>query len=66
MNVRTKDALLQKKLYSLTFPENGQRYFMRLVISKFLTFFLSLAPYLVPYLPQIPTFFVLFAILNYQ
>ena len=46
----------------LTFPLNGLTYFALWVISNFLTTFLREAPYLHPYFPQIPTFFVLFAI----
>ena len=47
----------------LTFPLNGLTYLALWVISNFLTTFLRDAPYLQPYLPQIPTFFVLFAII---
>merc|ERR1712021_300612 len=44
-------------------PEKGERYLAFLVTSNFLTIFLRVAPNLAPYLPTIPTFFVLFAIM---
>ena len=47
----------------LTFPQKGDTYLALCVISNFLTTFLREAPYLTPYFPQIPTFFVLFAII---
>lgn len=44
-----------------TFPQNVHVYLECWVISIFLTIFRNEAPYRVPYLPVIPTFFVLFA-----
>lgn len=38
------------------FPQNEQLYLACCVTSIFLITFLNVAPYLVPYLPQIPTF----------
>lgn len=45
-----------------TFPHGGQRYLACCWSSNFLTIFLIAEPYLVPYLPVIPTFLVLLAI----
>ncbi len=47
--------------FILTFPQKEHVYFPCCVISIFLMVFLREAPYLVPYLPQIPTFLVRFA-----
>lgn len=46
----------------LTLPQKEQGYFPCWVISIFLTIFLREAPYLVPYLPVIPTFLVCLAL----
>lgn len=43
-----------------TLPQKGQKYLLCWLISIFLTCFRRLAPYRVPYLPTIPTFFVRF------
>merc|ERR1712113_636486 len=51
--------------FTLFFPQNPHTYLECCVISIFLICFLSEAPYLTPYLPTIPTFFVLFAILSF-
>lgn len=47
--------------FILVFPQKEHKYFEVLEINIFLTIFRSEAPYLVPYLPQMPTFFVRFA-----
>lgn len=44
-----------------TFPQKLQEYLLCWVISIFLTILRKEAPYRVPYLPVIPTFFVRFA-----
>ena len=49
-------------LLTHSLPEKGETYLALWVISNFLTTFLREAPYLVPYLPTIPAFLVLFAI----
>ena len=41
-----------------TLPQKGHVYFECCEISIFLTVFLREAPYLVPYFPHMPTFFV--------
>lgn len=48
--------------HEVTFP-HGAIYFICCWISNFFVIFLKDEPYLTPYLPQIPTFFVLLAIL---
>jgi len=50
-------------LLILDFPQNGHRYRPRWEFSVFFICFLNDAPYLVPYLPTIPTFFVRRAII---
>jgi len=50
-------------LFIASFPQKAQVYLECCVISIFLTIFLRDAPYLVPYFPTTPTFFVLFAII---
>merc|ERR1712226_1624071 len=50
--------------FMASFPQNGHVYLECCVISIFFTVFLREAPYRVPYLPQIPTFFVRLAILT--
>lgn len=47
--------------WKLTFPQKLHEYLLCCVISIFLTILRSEAPYLVPYLPVIPTFLVRFA-----
>ena len=47
-------------------PEKGLTYLAFDVTSNFLTIFLRVAPYLVPYLPTMLTFFVLFAIMQFN
>jgi hypothetical protein len=46
------------------FPQNGQSYLDFYWVTNFFTIFLNEAPYLVPYLPTIPTFLVLLVIAN--
>ena len=48
---------------TLSFPQKTQLYFECWLTSIFLMFFLIEAPYRMPYLPQIPTFFVRLPIL---
>eukprot|EP01119_Soliformovum_irregulare_P020541 TRINITY_DN6673_c1_g1_i2.p1 TRINITY_DN6673_c1_g1~~TRINITY_DN6673_c1_g1_i2.p1 ORF type:complete len:135 (+),score=0.99 TRINITY_DN6673_c1_g1_i2:351-755(+) len=48
-------------LLTVSFPQNPQVNLACWVISIFFTCFRSEAPYLVPYFPTIPTFFVLLA-----
>lgn len=43
-----------------TLPQNGQKYLLCWLTSIFLICLRRLAPYRVPYLPTIPTFFVRF------
>ncbi len=54
----------EKQVYGshtgLTFPQNGQKYLLCWLTSIFLICFRRLAPYRVPYLPTMPTFFVRF------
>lgn len=47
-------------LFTAVFPQKVQPYLACCVTSIFLMTFLKVAPYLVPYLPQMPTFFVCF------
>ncbi len=47
-----------------TFPHGGQTYLARCWSSNFLTIFLMVEPYRVPYLPVTPTFLVLLAIIS--
>jgi hypothetical protein len=54
-----------KAHWYLSLPQKAQLYLECCVISIFFTTFLMEAPYRVPYLPVIPTFFVRFPILNY-
>lgn len=49
-----------------TFPHAGQTYLACCWSSNFLTIFLMAPPYLVPYFPTIPTFFVLLAIMDFN
>lgn len=44
--------------FTVFFPHNPQAYFACCDISNFMMFFLRDAPYLTPYFPVIPTFFV--------
>ncbi len=55
------DTLLTEVL-----PQNVQLYLECWVTSIFLMTFLKVAPYLVPYLPQIPAFFVCACVLRYN
>ena len=48
------------------FPQKVQGYLLCLATSIFLQSFLRVAPYLTPYFPVIPTFFVRFPILFYS
>ena len=48
---------------TLSFPQKTQLYFECWLTSIFLMFFRMDAPYRMPYLPQIPTFFVRLPIL---
>lgn len=50
--------------FTVFLPQKVQMYRACWVISIFLTCFRKDAPYLVPYLPVTPTFFVRFVILN--
>ena len=47
-------------LFTVSFPQKTQLYLECWVTSIFLITFLNVAPYLVPYFPQIPTFLVCF------
>merc|ERR1719335_1367123 len=44
--------------FTLVFPQKEHKYFARCCVSIFLTSFRKLAPYRVPYFPEMPTFFV--------
>lgn len=59
--IRTQRPPLVLLIVTPTFPQKLQVYLLCWAISIFLTIFLSEAPYLVPYLPVIPTFLVLLA-----
>ena len=58
MQVQTPTTVL----LTAVLPQNGHGYFFLWEISIFLIVFLREAPYLRPYFPQMPTFFVLRAI----
>lgn len=58
---RLQDQIPTTVLFIASLPQKVHVYLLCWVISIFLTIFLKEAPYLVPYFPVIPTFFVRFA-----